>query len=62
MSDFESTRKYPGGQFIDLCNHCFFSGVSESINADERDDLKESSNDDKETTKDVEEVNDDMED
>lgn len=42
LSDFEATRKFSGsGEFVDLCNHCFHSGVDEEINSDEREDLHE---------------------
>ena len=23
LSDFEATRKYSDGEYVDLCNHCF---------------------------------------
>lgn len=39
LTDFESTRKSANtGQFIDLCNHCFYT-VSEDILTIDRDDL-----------------------
>ena len=42
LSDYESTRRYSqSGEFIDLCNHCFHSGVSEQLNFSEREDLAE---------------------
>jgi len=42
LSNFEATRKYQeSNQFIDLCNHCFYSGVSDQINFYEREDLQE---------------------
>lgn len=40
LSDFESTRKYPSGGFIDLCNRCFYSGVHQQVQAVEREDLR----------------------
>ncbi len=40
LTDFESTRKYETGDYIDLCNHCFFSGVNEDILPVEREDLR----------------------
>lgn len=41
LSDFEACRKYSTGQFIDLCNRCFHSGISEEIDPYiERDDLR----------------------
>jgi len=44
LSDFEACRKYSTGQYIDLCNRCFYSGVSEDLNpCIERDDLRKSS-------------------
>lgn len=40
LSDFEATRRYSSeGEFIDLCNHCFHSGVAEQLTASERPDL-----------------------
>jgi len=46
LSDFEATRKFSGsGEFVDLCNHCFHSGVDEEINSDEREDLHEQNDD-----------------
>ena len=30
LSDYESTRKYPSGGYIDLCNNCY-SAVRESL-------------------------------
>lgn len=52
LSDYESTRKFESGNFVDLCNHCYFSGVQEQIKAYEREDLRGSvSTDDTEITK-----------
>lgn len=42
LTDFEATRKYETGSFIDLCNHCFHSGVSENLIYIEREDLRNS--------------------
>lgn len=40
LTDFESTRKYKeSGLYIDLCNKCFHSGVSEQVRYEERHDL-----------------------
>ena len=42
LSDHEATRRYAiSKEFIDLCNRCFASGVSEQLNYSERDDLEE---------------------
>ncbi len=42
LNDFEATRRYQGsGEFIDLCNKCFHSGVSDDLNFSEREDLQE---------------------
>ena len=43
LTDFEMTRKTASGHYLDLCNHCFHSGVSEMLNGvvSEREDLKE---------------------
>jgi len=40
LTDFEATRKYECGDYIDLCNHCFHSGVSEELLSVEREDLR----------------------
>ncbi len=40
LNDFESTRKFASGGFIDLCNRCFYSGVHQQIHAVEREDLR----------------------
>lgn len=40
LSDFEATRKYSNGEFLDLCNTCYYT-ISDQINVQERDDLKE---------------------
>ena len=40
LTDIESTRRYnTSKEFIDLCNKCFHSGVSEQVNYTEREDL-----------------------
>lgn len=40
LSDYESTRKYEDGTFVDLCNHCWFnSDMYYSSLVHERDDL-----------------------
>ena len=42
LSDFEATRRgTKTNEFIDLCNHCFHSGVDEDIEYSEREDLCE---------------------
>ena len=38
LTDFEATRKYSDGGYIDLCNNCF-SFISEDVNSDVRFDL-----------------------
>ena len=46
LSDYEATRRYTESkEFIDLCNKCFNSGVSEQINYSERNDLEEAEDD-----------------
>jgi hypothetical protein len=43
LTDYEATRRFDQSkQFVDLCNHCFYSGVSEDLNTIEREDLGES--------------------
>lgn len=45
LSDFESTRKYEDGSFVDLCNHCWFnSDMYFNIPIQEREDLSIISN------------------
>lgn len=40
LSDFESTRKYNTGGYVDLCNHCWYSSQMYSeIPVTERTDL-----------------------
>jgi hypothetical protein len=42
LTDFESTRRFnKSGEFVDLCNHCFRSGVDEMVQFSERQDLQE---------------------
>lgn len=46
LNDYESTRRYSKSkQFIDLCNHCFNSGVNEQIEFSVREDLREAEDD-----------------
>ena len=40
LTDFESTRKDRGGNFVDLCNHCYHS-IQNDLHAEERPDLSE---------------------
>ena len=41
LSEFESTRKSSvTGEYLDLCNHCY-SEIAKDIHADERDDLRD---------------------
>jgi hypothetical protein len=39
LNDFESTRKYESGGFVDLCNHCFNASDMRDIGIIERQDL-----------------------
>lgn len=41
LNDFESTRKYESGEFIDLCNSCFNSSDMRHVAIVERADLAE---------------------
>jgi hypothetical protein len=41
LNDFESTRKYLNGEYIDLCNRCFNSSDMRNIDVIERPDLAE---------------------
>lgn len=42
LTDYEATRRFSESkEFVDLCNHCFYSGVSDEVNFDERNDLEE---------------------
>ena len=41
LNDFESTRKYEDGSFVDLCNHCFKQSDMSDIVILERADLQE---------------------
>lgn len=38
LSDYEATRKYENGDFIDLCNHCFAT-IADSVITIDRQDL-----------------------
>lgn len=41
LTDHEATRRFTkSGEFVDLCNTCFHSGVSDQVNFSERDDLE----------------------
>lgn len=43
LTDYEATRRFSESkEFVDLCNHCFYSGVNDQIHFDEREDLEES--------------------
>jgi hypothetical protein len=39
LNDFESTRKYENGEFVDMCEHCFRSSDMQNIAVIERHDL-----------------------
>lgn len=42
LSDYEATRKFSQSkEFVDLCNHCFYSGVNDEIITSEREDLRQ---------------------
>jgi hypothetical protein len=41
LSDFEATRKYESGEYIDLCNRCFSSTDLRNTHVIVRDDLEE---------------------
>lgn len=42
LNDYEATRRFSESrEFVDLCNHCFYSGVADDINFEERQDLEE---------------------
>ena len=42
LTDYEATRRFDQSkEFVDLCNHCFHSGVSDDLLFNERDDLSE---------------------
>jgi hypothetical protein len=42
LTDHEATRRFSKSkEFVDLCNHCYFSGVNEEIDSTEREDLQE---------------------
>lgn len=42
LNDFESTRKYENGEYVDLCNNCFSKSDMKNIPIIEREDLAES--------------------
>lgn len=39
LNDYESTRKYPNGTFVDLCNRCF-SYIKRSVVVYDRPELE----------------------
>ena len=39
LNDFESTRKYENGEYIDMCNHCFNAADMRNVVVIERSDL-----------------------
>ena len=42
LTDYEATRRFnKSGEFIDLCNKYFYSGVDEQVTYSEREDLQE---------------------
>lgn len=41
LSDFESTRKYPDGEYVDMCQHCFNKSDLMNIPVIVREDLVE---------------------
>lgn len=46
LTDHEATRRFSESkEFVDLCNHCFYSGVSDDVNFSERDDLADETDD-----------------
>ena len=46
LTDFEATRKFhQSKEFVDLCNHCFYSGVNEEVSTNEREDLQQEEDD-----------------
>ena len=40
LNDFEATRKYNSGEYLDLCNSCYYT-ISNQITVQEREDLRE---------------------
>jgi len=40
LNDFEATRKYDSGEFLDLCNDCYYT-IASQIHVMEREDLRE---------------------
>lgn len=53
LTDFEATRKYEDGSFVDMCNHCFVSGDNTEILVSERYDLASEESDDIEIMEDI---------
>ena len=42
LTDYEATRRFSESkEFVDLCNHCFYSGVNDDTSTTEREDLQE---------------------
>lgn len=41
LNDFESTRKYEDGEYVDLCSHCFNLSDMVDLPIFEREDLME---------------------
>ena len=42
LTDHEATRRFSKSkEFVDLCSHCYYSGVNEEVNSTEREDLQE---------------------
>ena len=41
LNDFEATRKYEDGEYVDMCNSCFRKSDQDGVSIIERDDLKE---------------------
>ena len=37
LSDYEATRKYPSGGFVDLCNHCYRTIKDDVVSIDRPD-------------------------
>ena len=40
MNDFEMTRKYSTGEYLGLCNSCYYT-ISNQITVQEREDLRQ---------------------
>jgi len=42
LTDYEATRRFSESkEFVDLCNHCFYSGVNDDITTTDREDLNQ---------------------